>query len=475
VKDYAALLWLVWKGFFVYNNGLSSISSSNPVFVVGVFRSGTSLLCSILNQNPKLALMYECDVWNFPRALLKARFRNKWAERIEFYNQALSRHQLVSESDCSILKKIHTPLDLYNTFGEKRGASVSGEKSPFYCDRMVQLHREYPQACFIMVWRNPAEVYRSVLKAGQTSRFFGRLGMLSRMIYDQEQAIRQSALIEKAGARVIRVDYSNIVDHTEKTCRELCAFLGVAYDERMLHLNLADLSAIYKAPHHAYLRRGIIERQKYDRELVPPAIRRKLERYRCHWEHLQSNWLKPRADGNTQKPGAVEFAYHNAVGRALTIYDSLIRAAFEFFPMAWLRVYRLVKNWLINPPSGAVDEKTSMWKDCKKHQLTLLTATALLTAVIFVHIHANPHLNFLLFYGIPCTLVALVVNTRWATVFVLLVSIIAPIVQYDGDSDYRPTFVILWNLASRFFLLEIFVLTLGRIRLDFKKTDDHVK
>jgi len=99
----------------------------NPVFVIGVFRSGTSLLCSLLNQNPKIALMYECDVWNFPRPLLKFRFKGKWAERIEFYNQALSRHQMIAPDNLQELEKIRTPLDLYRTFGERKGAAVSGE------------------------------------------------------------------------------------------------------------------------------------------------------------------------------------------------------------------------------------------------------------------------------------------------------------------------------------------------------------
>ena len=157
--------------------------NQNPVFVVGVFRSGTSLLCSLLNQNPGIALMYECDVWNFPRPLLPLRFRHNWAERIEFYNQALSRHRMVEAHDCRGLDQIRTPLDLYRTFGERKGAAVSGEKSPFYCDRLEQLHKRYPNAYFIIVWRPPEEIYRSVVKAGQTSRFFGKPGMLSRLIY----------------------------------------------------------------------------------------------------------------------------------------------------------------------------------------------------------------------------------------------------------------------------------------------------
>lgn len=295
------------------------------------------------------------------------------------------------------------------------------------------------------------------------------------MIYDQEQLIRQSRQISGAGARVLHIDYANIVDQTEKTCREISAFLGVEYDERMLRLNKADLSAIYKAPHHAYLRRGVIERQKYEQELVPPRVLKKLERYRCHWERLQAGWLKPSEPGCALQPGPVEHVYHNATGRLLTIYDSLVRAGFEFLPMPWLQVYRLLKNWLVNPPSGLADEKTSIKRDWKQHHLTLLTASVLMAAVVYVHLHANPHLMFILFYAIPCALVALVVNMRWATLFVVVASVVAPLVQYDGDSDYRSPFVFGWNLFTRLVLLEIVVLTLGRIRMDFKKTGHHVK
>ena len=290
------------------------MTNPNPVFIIGVFRSGTSLLCSLLNQNPQIALMYEFDIWNFPRPLLGIRFRSNWAERIEFYNQALSRHRMIREHDCRGLESIRTPLDLYRAFGERKGATISGEKSPFYCDRLIQLHQRYPQANFIIVWRPPVEIYRSVLKAGQTSRFFGKPGMLSRMIYQQDQLIRQTSQLEQRGARIFRVDYASIVDQTERVCRGISDFLGVPFDPQMLHLNKADLTAIYRAPHHAYLRRGVIERQKYQQELVPSAIVKKLERYGHRWERMQADWLKIQDGPARVEPGWGETAYHNAAG-----------------------------------------------------------------------------------------------------------------------------------------------------------------
>lgn len=416
--------------------------------------------------------MYECDVWNFPHGLLGIRFKHNWAERLEFYNQALSRHKLYSRKDRTRLDNIHTPSDLYHAFGDLKGATACGEKSPFYGPRLEQIFSLYPKASFIIVWRNPVEVYRSVLNAGQTSRFFGKPGMLSRMIYHQEQSILQAGRIEKNGARIMRVNYADIVDHTGKVCRDICIFLDVPFDTRMLELNKADLSSVYKAPHHAYLRRGIIERQKYTKELVPPAIVKKLERYRHHWEQQQAQWLNPSTAADQSKPGGLELAYHNVMGRAFTVYDSAIRAAFEFMPHSWLRVYRLLKVWVINPPSGAVDEKTSVIKDLSRHWLTISTAFVLLGVIAFVHYHANPHLMFVLFYGIPCALLALVVNTRWATLFVIISSVISPMIQYDGDSDYRSPGVFLWNFFSRVVLLEFLVLALGRVRKEFSRIEN---
>jgi hypothetical protein len=243
----------------------------------------------------------------------------------------------------------------------------------------------------------------------------------------------------------------------------------------MLQLEKADRSAIFKSPHHGFLHRGIIERQKYDRELVSPRIFEMLGRFRNRWERQQSGWIKVSLAPHGLEPSDGELFYHRTLGGLLVNYDSLIRAGFEFIPLVWLRVYRLLKNWVVHPPSGQADEKTSLLADFKTHWITLCTALGLLALVAYVHLHVNPHLMFILFYGFPAALVALVVNARWATIFVVIASSIPPLIQYDGDPDYRPTFVLVWNFINRLILLEIFVLLLSRVRLELARLSHHVK
>src|SRR5271170_8387412 len=82
------------------------ISKDNPVFVVGIFRSGTSLLYALLNQHPKISLMFECNVLDFPGFLSKERLKRNWLERQEFYNRALSRHRLIFANRLNGLENI---------------------------------------------------------------------------------------------------------------------------------------------------------------------------------------------------------------------------------------------------------------------------------------------------------------------------------------------------------------------------------
>src|SRR5579863_4345776 len=65
-----------------------------PLFVVGMFRSGTSLLYALLNQHPQIALMYEGDLPHLQSLFWIPRDTADWLERWEFWNMALTRHKI---------------------------------------------------------------------------------------------------------------------------------------------------------------------------------------------------------------------------------------------------------------------------------------------------------------------------------------------------------------------------------------------
>ena len=443
---------------------------ANPVFVVGVFRSGTSLLYSLLNQHPQIALMYECDVWDFPGAASRQRFAGNWLERQEFYNQALSRHRLIFGGRLNGLENIQAPDDLYRCHRDAKDALLCGEKAPGYATRLAQLSRQYPGAWFILIWRDPVEVYRSILKAGQTTPFFRRPGMLHRLIFHQEKMIREAGQLRQAGARLHHIRYDDLVDRTEATCRATCEFLGVVFREEMLDLEHADFSAIYQEPQHEYLRRGVIERQKFSAAAVPPAAAAKLRRFGKRWQRLSGQQAGPAqpSDG-AREPFVVECWYHRLIGRVFFVAENIKRLGFEFLPMPWLRTYRLFKNWLFS--HDLQPDRVPVKEQFQQHSITILASFLLWAAIVWLDHLTGPEFTFGPLYLIPCATLALVVGRGWASAAAALTALAITVLRLGeirvlGQLNLTMEIALAWNLCMRFVFFEVFVLLLDRIRVE---------
>jgi len=446
----------------------SNESSVNPVLVVGVFRSGTSLLYSLLNQHPQIALMYECDVWNFPGAFSGWRFKGEWLARQEFYNQALSRHRLILGDSLRGLEQVQTPEELYRCHGVNKGAVLWGEKSPVYSTRLGRLATQYPGGSFILIWRDPVEIYRSIRAAGEKSSFFRQPAMLHRLIYHQERMIRAAGRLERKGVRLCHVNYDELVDNTPEVCRHLCKFLRIEFNPRMTGLEQADFSAVYHAPQHDFLRRGVVERRPAGREgkLVEPAAAQKLVRFRKRWERLASRALshKPIA-APAAEPTAAELYFHQGTGALLHVWDGCKRLSFELLPLSWLRTYRLFKNWLFCSASPGDD--ISLAGQMLKHGFTISFSFSLMLAVCSFDYFTGPEISCGPLYLIPCGILALVVGRNWATIAAVGCAVSVTVLRDAPQHIHLAlTLVTLWNTAMRFIFFEIFVLLLDRIRRD---------
>lgn len=184
-------------------------TASGPLFVVGVWRSGTSLLYTLLNQHPQVALMYESDLPLLAPMFALRRSRQDWAERWEFWNSGLSRHRLDPirfgpQSD------VKGALECAcREYAQKKNASIWGCKSPNYFDSLSQLAKDFPDARFIVIWRDPADICRSILESATRPGWFARPGMTHRALFGYRALKRECGLLQSAGLALLQVQYED--------------------------------------------------------------------------------------------------------------------------------------------------------------------------------------------------------------------------------------------------------------------------
>ena len=432
------------------------------------------MLYALLNQHPNISLMYECDVWNFPHFFSELRFRGDWRERLEFYSHALSRHHLVSVDSVAGVEHVRTPQDLYRVFAEGKAARVIGEKSPFYCDHLSELARNHPGASFILIWRNPVEIFNSVVETSRNSRYFRRRGMLSRLIYYQEEMILGAAELVRSGSRVHHVTYADLIDRTEETCRGLCRFLNIEFDQKMTDLTGADLSAVFRSPQFEHLRLGKIGRRQAAHQM-DPRVAQKLGRFHNRWNRLRHELLNFQDyTAARPEPGILERVYHGLLGRLLCTVDGAIRVSFEFLPLPWLRTYRQAKAWFFE--GVAPEERLSLPEEFHLHKVTVLASLLILIMVAAADYYTSVAVSLLPFYILPAAVLTLIMNRRWGTIGSAASAMVWGFVQNVDNPlvNFKSPGVMLWDAFMRFLAVEIVVLLLDRIRIEIrnKKTLD---
>jgi hypothetical protein len=288
--------------------------------------------------------------------------------------------------------------------------------------------------------------------------------MLSRLIRYHEMMIEQAATLEKMGTRVYHITYSDLIDNTPEVCEGICKFLGVPFDPRMLDLSSADLSAVYRAAQHDYLRRGVIRRQKLAKEILSSRVIHKLERFRNRWNRLSpGKFVSAKAASDQREPSFLERVRHGIAGKLLCAWDDTKRVLFEFMPLDWLQTYRGTAQWFFSNRDAHVEPKRSLSEQIAAHWITIAVAYFMVAGLGFIGV-VDPHFSLLPFYVIPGAILALTINWRWGTVAALIASCIGPALVRKLDESFAQIEVFVWNSSMRFLLFEFVVLVLDRVR-----------
>lgn len=206
-------------------------------FIVGVGRSGTSLLMSMLNAHPEIILPPETHFFgNYV-------MRNPRISTADFKAKLLTDHRFarlgMSEEDISQvlagMEGMFSPLVFYRAmlvhYSRQRDGWVIGDKAPKNVEYLPTIKRLFPDAMIIHIIRDPRDVYLSRTKAKWSSGYSDT----AHYVACRSQYLLGSDLGPRLfGDRYYQMRYEDLLSDPEGQLQSVCRWLGVEFKEQML-------------------------------------------------------------------------------------------------------------------------------------------------------------------------------------------------------------------------------------------------
>ena len=216
--------------------------SGNPVFVTGPDRSGTSLMFALLASHPNISMVRRSNIWrwfhgqfgdlsvpeNFERCF-EAMLNYKRLDVLQPDPERI-RQEFLAGDDKSYGRLFAL---FHGHHAERMGKPRWGDKSlhtELYADAVFQ---EFPDAKMIHMLRDPRDRYASVLKRYDGNDDKGITSSTGRWRNSTRMGKRN---LQKYPDKYITVRYETLASEPEKTCREVCAFLGEKFEPYMMSM-----------------------------------------------------------------------------------------------------------------------------------------------------------------------------------------------------------------------------------------------
>jgi hypothetical protein len=225
-------------------------------FIVGVGRSGTTLLRAILDTHPSIAIPGESHFipamatrrrrYETAKGLRSGRFledvdRYHWFRRwelpVERVVESLRREPPLTLSDA--IRR------LFEVYAAERGKTRYGDKTPAYINHIPTLAGLFPEARFVHLMRDGRDVALSRLDHPTMSRTLPELAILWRRGVEKGR---------RAGRRLgprryLEIRYEDLVSTPEEVTRLVCRFLELPFDPVVLRYHERASEIIKPIPH----------------------------------------------------------------------------------------------------------------------------------------------------------------------------------------------------------------------------------
>jgi hypothetical protein len=260
-------------------------SGTEYIFIVGVSRSGTTLMRNILNQSDWIAISRENhflghllgsegmrhkfrkfgDLQNDENVRPLVDFlysggseKSSWLRRSSSHWRWITRRidkevflQRILASDRSERALFAVMMDL---FAERKGKAIKGEKTPAHFQYAETLLEWFPSAKIIHMMRDPRAIFISELRRRQKEaqsfpyRQLKRLPALMKLYILLQTTLTWRASARTASTNVAKYPGRYKVQRFEELVRQpqeqvpaLCAYLGVPFQRQMLEQEVVSM------------------------------------------------------------------------------------------------------------------------------------------------------------------------------------------------------------------------------------------
>jgi hypothetical protein len=246
--------------------------SSSPTVVLGVSRSGTTLLKAMLDAHSQLAIPSESyflpQLWDrhgaepereaFVEDLRRLERLREWGVDPEAVRARLPARPTFAQAVQSI----------FQLYAESRRKPRFGEKTPLYMQHLDVLDRAFPDARYVHIVRDGRDAAVSLLAMTRKPRF-----NLSRPrgIGDFAVAWQREVRGAQAFGRTHpyhELRYEDLVEQPESHLREVCAFLELEYEPAMLEYHRREDPLLY-ADHPRLAEPPVRDTRSWRKELQP--------------------------------------------------------------------------------------------------------------------------------------------------------------------------------------------------------------
>lgn len=199
-----------------------------PIFIVGVGRSGTSLLQSMLNAHKDISFPPETHFIRY-YLIKKNKFNNVKDKLLEDENLKKLNIDLIElVNNSSTLRDFYVSLlKKYINLKDKR---FVGDKDPKNVESLKVIKENFPNSTIIHIYRDPRAVIASRIKAKWS---------MNRPFWQQLLAYKtQLTYGRDVGGRLfenyLEIKYEDLLSHPERELSKITKKLGLNFDSGML-------------------------------------------------------------------------------------------------------------------------------------------------------------------------------------------------------------------------------------------------